>query len=244
MTEQRRSTLPLLPGIVDQPGKTLAQVAIYPRGRWLVPLLFLVATMTILAVMSAPYMAQETASEFQKQIASLPTEQARVIEQAMQFISAPAFLIGTNLVVGLLGLLVSWIVASAILFFASLIFGGDLAYGHAFAIAPWLWIPYGLRDVTQSLTIWLEAKTIANPGLSFLVATGDRVKDMGNLGYLLTAQIDLFTLWHYLLVYAGLRAVGQLSGVSAVFVTLIYAVLMLGLGVLPGLFGGALFPAG
>ncbi|MCC7354128.1 MAG: YIP1 family protein [Anaerolineae bacterium] len=244
MAEARRSTLALLPGIIDQPQRTLAQVALYPRGRWLPPLIFLIIALSILAVLRAPFAAQEATKEFQAQLATLPADQAQMVQGQLQFIGSPPFIAGTAIVLGMLSLLVGWIIAAAILYFASLLAGGELGYGRALALAPWLWLPYGLRDLVQALYVFMEGKVVVYQGLSFLVATGDNLKDMRDLAYLLLSQADLFALWHYLLVYAGLRAAGQLSQGSALFMTLVYAALTLALGAVPGLIGGSLMPGG
>ena len=238
MAEERRRTLALLPGIVDQPQRTLAQVALYPHGRWLIPAIFLVITLSILAVLNAPFAAQEATRQLQAQLVTLPAEQAQIIQGQLQFFSSPPFMVGMALASGLLGLLIGWIVAAAILYIVSLLAGGELDYGRAFALAPWLWLPYGLRDLAQALYIFIDGKMIVYQGLSFLVATGDSLKDVRNLAYLLLSQVDLFSLWHLLLVYAGLRAVGQLSRGSAALTTLLYAATMLALGAVPGLIGG------
>ena len=244
MTEERHSTLSLLPGIVDRPQRTLAQVALYPRGRWWAPTAFLLASLAALAVVSAPLASQEVTKELQAQLAALPLEQAQIVQGQLQFFSAPAFVAGVAIATRTLGLLVSWLIAAVILYFSSLVAGGELDFGRAFAIMPWVWLPYGLRDLVQALYVLLEGKAIVYQGLSFLVATGDRLKDAQALPSLLLSQVDLFSLWHCVLVYAGLRAVARLSGGGAFFLTVTYAALMAILGALPGLLGGGLVAGG
>jgi hypothetical protein len=240
MAEERRHTLALLPGIIDQPQRTLAQVALYPRGRWLIPAIFLILALSVLSVLSSPFAAQEATKQLQAQLATLPADQMQIAQEQLQFFSSPPFMMGMALVLGGLGLLVGWIVAAAILYVVSLLAGGEIDYGQAFALAPWLWLPYGLRDLVQALYIFIDGKMIVYQGLSFLVATGDSLKDARNLAYLLLSQVDLFSLWHFLLAYAGLRAVGHLSRSSAAFMALLYAATMLALGAVPGLIGGGL----
>jgi hypothetical protein len=82
-------------------------------------------------------------------------------------------------------------------------------------------------------------RAIQYPGLSALVATGDLMKDGRNPLLTLLAGIDLFWLWHLLLVVVGLSVVARFGRAKATVLTLVYAALALALAVLPTLlFGG------
>jgi hypothetical protein len=83
-------------------------------------------------------------------------------------------------------------------------------------------------------------RMIEQPGLSFLVATGDVLQDARNPFYLVLGRLDIFWLWHLLLVVLGLSVAARMGRGKSLLLTLLYAVLTLGLTVLPTvIFGGA-----
>ena len=61
----------------------------------------------------------------------------------------------------------------------------------------------------------------------------DVLADARNPLWVLTGQIDLFFLWHIILIYALIRAARPKGG--AVGLTLVYTLIYLALRVLPGL---------
>ena len=56
---------------------------------------------------------------------------------------------------------------------------------------------------------------------------------------LFRSQIDLFGLWHVILIYVLLRVVAGRGRGSAALLTFLYALIQVGLRVLPTLAGGA-----
>jgi hypothetical protein len=65
---------------------------------------------------------------------------------------------------------------------------------------------------------------------------------MRNLTYVVLGQLTLFRLWHWVLVNSLLRKAAKLSSGTAVFLTLIYAALGIGLQLALAALGGMLNP--
>lgn len=241
-TEPRRHALGLLADIVDRPAIALAEIAARPRWRWLLPALLVIAAMLALAIVSNPLTTAEAQQVMRQQLSQLSSEQAELAGTWIARFQQPALLLATTIGAGLLGLALSWLVASVILYFSVLVAGGDVTFGSLYATLPWIWLPFALRDALQTAYVLLKKALIVNQGLSYLVSTGSVVDDAKNVWYTLLSRVDLFTIWHLVLVIVVLTVLPRFGRGKAFFLALIYAALSLGLRLLPTLLSGALLP--
>jgi len=241
-TRQRSHSFSLLVSLIDRPATALAEIAAYPRWRWVLPVVLLVGTMIASTVLTGPLMVKEAQQAAQQQLATLSPEQAKMVQAQMARFQQPRVLLAMAIGTGLIGLLLAWLLASAILYFSVLIGGGELDFNSLFATLPWTWLPFALRDAVQTGYILYQRKLIANPGLSYLVSTGKRTEDARNLLYNVLARVDLFTLWHLVLIFVVLWVLPRFSKRKAFVLTLVYAALSLGLRLLPVLLGRAFMP--
>ncbi len=226
----------LLFGIVDRPAATLRFV-LARRKAWIavVPLLIVFVCLALLLAVTAPYTVELARRQMQPQLASMSAEQAKAVDT---FTSLP-FILGSGLVTGLLALVIGVVAQAAVLYFGALITGGEVNFGQVFTMSAWTRLPSAVGDLVQAGFTWAAGRAIQYPGLSTLVATGDLTKDGRNPLVGLLGGIDLFWLWHLLLVVVGLSVVARFGRVKSTALTLIYAALSLALVVLPTLlFGG------
>jgi hypothetical protein len=225
---EKRSVWALSIDIFDRPGQAFANVAAYPRWRWLPPAFLAVAVLVASLVLTAPLLAAQTQQLMAEQLGRLSGDQATLVrEQAARF-STPQVLAITGIATGIVGLAFSWLIAATILYFGALISGGDVEYKRIFATMPWLGVPSILETGLQTAFILYTGKLITNQGLSYLVSTGSITEDMRNLAYVALGQATLFRLWYLVLAYTLLRSVARLSRGSAFFVTVVYWALLLG----------------
>lgn len=213
--------------LVDRPQDAFAQIARRPGRGWFVPLLVLVVGLAILMAVSAPYAAAVTQEALDRQMTSLSAEQAEMVRaQAGRFT--------TPLVVGLTGWFGSVastafgiFLAAGILYFLALVSGGEGEFGPTLGATLWAWIPFGLRTLVQAAVVAAQRGLIVNQGLSYLVSVGDPLKDARNVVYVLLSQVDLFSLWHLVLVYAASRSLFRFGRNKAALVTVLYAAINL-----------------
>jgi len=241
-TKRRPFAVSLLVSLIDRPATALAEIAAYPRWRWVLPVILLVGAMIASIVLTGPLTVEQTQQAVQQQLATLPAEQAEMARAQIARLQQPQVLLATAIGTGLIGLLLSWLVASAILYFSVLIAGGDVGFTGLFATLPWTWLPFALRDVVQTGYILYKNELIANPGLSYFVSTGKLVEDAGNLLYNALARVDLFTLWHLVLAFVVLWVLPRFSKGKAFVLVLVYAALSLGLRLVPALLVRAFMP--
>ena len=67
----RRSTLALLPAIVDEPVATMAQVASFARWRWLLPVTMMLIGLAVSIALSGPLLAGMNPEQIQTELARL-----------------------------------------------------------------------------------------------------------------------------------------------------------------------------
>jgi len=241
-TKRRPFAVSLLVSLIDRPATALAEIAAYPRWRWVLPVILLIGAMIASIVLTGPLTVEQAQQAVQQQLANLPAEQAEMVRAQIARLQQPQVLLATAIGTGLMGLLLSWLMASAILYFSVLMAGGDVSFTGLFATLPWTWLPFALRDVVQTGYIVYKNELIANPGLSYFVSTGKPVEDAGNLLYNAVARVDLFTLWHLALVFVVLWVLPRFSKGKAFVLVLVYAALSLGLRLVPALLVRAFMP--
>lgn len=237
---ERRSSLALLPGIVDRPRATFTAILASPRWRWVLPTLLCIVALALVSVATAPSASElarkqqaQVMSQIQSQLDTLPESQRQQTQQMIERTTSPLFVGGISFVTRSLGLPIGWLIGAVIVYFGLAIGGTELKFGAVFVAFIWTWLPFALRDFLTALWTWVTGQPLLNPGLSFFVSTGDLLADARNPLYILTGLLDLFFLWHILLVYFLIKAARPKGG--AIGLTLVYAVLYLALRFLPAL---------
>jgi hypothetical protein len=231
----------LLFGIIDRPAGTFKAVL----GRrnwvmWLVPLLILMAGLAIFSVINLPYAQEMAREQAERQLASLPAEQAEMARSRLDTTLSTPVMLATTIGFGSLVLLIGVLAQATFLYFSALMAGGDdMTFGSVFTMSSWTKLPQALNFLVQAGFVAFSGSSISYPGLSVLVGTGDLMTDVRNPLFVLLGRIDLFWLWHLVLVVIGLAVVARISRGKALVLTILYAALALGITVLPTLlFGG------
>jgi hypothetical protein len=235
-TEEKMNVLQLLVSIIDRPVVTMSYVGKKPGWAWVMPALLVLVGLVVFSVVTAPLTSELALRQAQQQMASLPAQQAEQAAAQVEKFTSPPMMAAFSVVGGLVALVVIWLLGAGILYFLGLVAGGEANFAQSFAILTWSWLPYALRNLIMAAYVAYSGKLL-NPGLSSLVATGDQAKDAANWLYGLLSQVDLFYLWHLILVIVGLAAVGRLSKVKATIVGLIYLAVTTALSLVPTLLG-------
>ena len=198
---ERRSSWYLLSSLVDQPRAALADIFTSPRRRWILPVILALLTMIASAVATAPYLAAQAKQQMASVLNAIPADQVAQVQSQMGMIQSPVFVGATAAVTGIVGLLVGWLVQSALLYFGALIAGGEVEFRRIFAAAPWLGLPLVLGIAVETVHTLVKRQMIVNPGLSYLVSSGKPLTDARTPAYVALSSVTLFWLWHLILVY-------------------------------------------
>ena len=232
----------LLFGIIDRPTATFKAVLARRKWwMWAVPIVVVLVCMSAMLVVRAPYDAEIADQQIQRQLATMPPDQAEAARASMETFTSLPFRLATTVITGILLLLIGLLGQAAILYFGALVAGGEVDFGPVFTMSAWTRLPVAINFLVQAGFILIAKRSIQAPGLSTLVATGDLIKDARNPLFTLLGRIEPFWLWHLLLVVLGLAVVARFSRKKAMVVTVIYVVISLAINVLPSvLFGSAI----
>ncbi len=163
--------------------------------------------------------------QLQLQLSTIPPDQAEAARSMAERFTQPR----TVLLTGSIGTVLSLL----ILYFGSALFGAMPKAQTLWPAVVWSWLPFALRGFLQTGWSLANQALIQYQGLSYFVATGDVAADSQRPLFVALSQIDLFSLWHVVLVYVLLRVVVRLGSGGAFSLTLLYALLNIGLRVLP-----------
>jgi hypothetical protein len=217
-----------LVGTLFRPRRTFTKIAEQPGAAWLTPMLILSVTALIYVFVRGFLQARAAAMG---EIPLPPDWQWWTPEMQNQYMQAqsatqgPVFVYVIPAVTGLAGLWVGWALIGSLLHFAFTLFGGRGSAASALNVAGWAWLPFGVRDLLRVIYMLIAQRTIASAGLSGFITPGES----GGLIFLgqLLALIDLFVIWHILLLVIGMRASDGLSTAKSIGGVLIVILLAL-----------------
>jgi hypothetical protein len=242
VNENRMSIWRALFGWIDQPKKTLRYVMQEPKwSLWLAPALVIVVSLIIVTAVSAPALSElskeQAAQQMEAQMGSLEGEQAEQVRRTLETFTSPLFLAATGIVLGILGLVLTWLFRGAVLFLIGYLFGTDNRYVQMVTLVLWCWLPFALRDLVQAVYVVVNGQLPLNKGLSFLVAGSDQAQNAGNLLYGLLSQVDPFLVWHLILVGVGLALSTRTTRFKTALGTVGYWAVTALVGLAPSLLG-------
>lgn len=204
----------LLPVLI-RPRSTFEKVAKQTNSVWLTPMLILSVLLVILALVSSPIRAMNSqmGAELPPDFEYYTPEQQQAIIEGQQSMSGPVFTLVFPLLGSLAGLWIVWLVLGSILHLTLTFFGSRSRTKSALNIVAWASMPFALRYLVQIIAILVTRQLISSPGLSGFFAT-----DMGGFKLFLSlffGLVDLYTLWHLLLLVVGVKAVSNLNSSKA-----------------------------
>lgn len=238
-------SLALLPGMIDRPRATLAIILATPRWRWLLPALLCLAASAFLLLVSAEELSQQALLQqgvamqaLEDQMQEMTEAQQAQLRQQMATFTSPLILGLTGLATGAVALFIGWLLGAGVVYFGLAISGEAVLYASLVAAFSWTWLPFALRDLVSAGWTLATGVVRTNPGLSYFVATGDALADARNPLWLLAGAIDLFWLWHIVLVYALIKAARPRGG--AVALTIVYIFIYLVVRLAPAMLASRL----
>ena len=234
----RRLDLPRAGAMLLRPRKGFEEIASESRATWLTPMLILTIT-AILVVIVAGYLRSRSA--LMGEIPLPPDwefwtpEMQNNYMQAQQATQGPTFVYIIPMVGSLTGLWLGWLLLAALLHFGSTLLGGRGSMQSALNVVAWASLPFAVRDVLRIIFMLAAGHAIASPGLSGFTSTSGLISQ-------LLARVDIFLIWHVVLLVIGLALTDGLPRSKAVTGVLVVLLLVLfaqaGLGALASSFGG------
>jgi len=234
----RRFDLPRLQAMLVRPRQVFQEMAAEARATWLTPMLVLMIT-AILVVIVTGNLRTRAASmgelELPQDWQYWTPEMQENYMRAQQATQSPVFLYVIPALSSAAGLWVRWLLLAALLHFGSTLLGGRGSMQSALNIVAWGSLPFALRDILRAVFMLSVGHTIASPDLSGFAAAPGFV-------FQLLARLDIFFIWHIVLLVIGFGIIDSLPRSKAVTGVLVVMLLVLlaqaGLGSLSAGFGG------
>jgi len=242
-TPTRTNVLVDLIDIIAAPGQALRRINFYPRSWWL-PALLSILTSLLLLWVNLDFLLAAAQRQAQNQLGNqnLSPEQLETTRAMMERFMQPNFMLLQGAIGILLGLLFAWALSTLIIYLSASIGGANPKASSMWALILWTWIPFVIRNLVYSAFGMFTEAFVRSPGLSYFISTGNLAEDQKNPLYVAAAQVDIFSLWHVVLIYILLRVAIAMGRGSAIVITLFYVLVNVGLRVgapqLAGLFGG------
>lgn len=169
-----------------------------------------------------------------------PEQQAQFM-QAMQSTSGPVFVYILPAIGILLSIWLGWLLVGGSLHLVVTLLGGRGDTGSSMNLVAWAALPFALRDLIRAIVILISGQLINHPGLSGFVKPESSNAAAFAAAFL--GLIDVYLIWHIILLILGVQSGNSLSSSKAVLGVLVTIMLALALqtvlGFLPTLFGGA-----
>jgi hypothetical protein len=227
-------------GVLLRPRLALSRIAAQENGVWLTPMLILTMT-TLMRVLASGWVRRTYGMgeiplppDFQYYS---PEMQAQYM-QAMQATQSPVFIYVFPAITGLLGVWLGWLLVGGIIHLVLTLLGGRGSTGSALNLVAWAGLPFAVRDLVRSAAVLLTRQLIQKPGLA-----GFAPAEASGLAAYLAAWLplmDIYLIWHMLLLILGVRASGRVSTAKATGSVVFTLLLVLALQALIGYLAGRL----
>ncbi len=223
----------LLPLFI-RPRATLAAIVEEDRPLWLTPITLLLLATVAHALLAGSINAAARAGG---EVVLPPNSEFWTAEQQAQYLQAAT---ATNNVTfnyvlpalgAVLGALLMWLLVSWLLHLVLTLLGGRGTSQGAINVVAWASLPFVLRTVVQIVAMLATDGVVAGGGLSGFAPAGE-----GSLNVFLASilgQIDLYTIWHILLVTLGARLSSRLPRAKTWLAVLIVFALVMAVRALP-----------
>ena len=237
--------------VIARPRRALTLIGERGRRTWWLPALLILTLATAPTVASGPIRTRQLREEMraaQEEMASRMGDQLSEedLERAQSITASPMITVVFPAVSRAVGQVAGWLIWAAALYLASMALGGRSSFGQMFPVTVWAGLPYALRGLIQTIYVLTSGQLIAHPGLSGLVQPERSVAEVigsppGTGQRLLSAllgRVDLFMIWHMILLVVAVAAVTRLSRRKSLWVTLGVWILLTAVSLIPTLIGG------
>lgn len=233
-----------VPRMFVKPRSTLARVNAHETAAWFTPMLILAIMVLLAVVFAAPIKRVniQTGATIPEDFQWWSQERQQQFLQAQQNLTSPTFMYLFPLITGLAGYLLFWMISSSLLYLSLTLAGSRTTNQKVSNLIPWAMLPFALRELVKVIVIIGSKKLVADPGLSYLVAsdaTGIMVWLKGILG-----QVDFYGLLFVIFLYLGAIPLSGLRAKKAVLATTVALILVLVLIGIPSVISNALSGSG
>ncbi len=203
--------------------------------KWWVPVIVLIITSVVIAVISAPLSADFAQKKLLSSSSNASPEQLAKSKQIMESPILPVI----AAVSAFIGIIITILIQSGLLHLGAYVFGGRAKFTVGIATVAYAQVPIIIQQIIQSIYMAASGKLVMQ-GLSALIP-GDQIATP--LGALL-GRIDIFSIWSIILLIMGFSITYKITKGKAAVITIGYWVLGTVFVILPMLLSMAFRPVG
>lgn len=203
----RRFQFDWVSAVLFKPKQAFARITEQINGVWLTPLL--IQTLTAVAlVLAAGYVSQKYGLGMTGEMPQIPEyytpEQIAQIQQAMAAMQGPVFVYVFPTLIAIAKVWLGWLLVGGIIHLVSTMLGGRGNTMRAMNVVAWAGLPFAVRDVVRLLSALIGRSALVSPGLAGFAPTDGSKLALFLAAFL--ALIDIYVIWHIVLVVIGLRS--------------------------------------
>ena len=221
--------------VLIKPRRAFAAITSQNRSVWLTPILILTLTALILVVVAGPIKLQAILSggpALPPDFEYWGPEQQAQFQKAAEATQSPVFIYVFPALLAVGGVWLGWLLVGGLLHLVLTLLGGRGSTGVSMNLVAWAALPFALRDLVRIVAMLGTHRLIENPGLAGFAPTGEAwyLVFAGKLMNL----VDIYLIWHIVLVMIGVTAGIGLSRRKAMGGALVTLFLVLALQALLG----------
>lgn len=217
-----------------KPRQAFTRITAQAGSVWLTPMLILTLT-TLLLVGASGWLKGQAATQGLNLPADYqyytPEQQAQ-FQQISQAQQGPVFMYVLPGLIALGRIWLGWLIVGGLLHLVVTLLGGRGGASSAMNVVAWAALAFAVRDLVRVAAMLVTRQLISSPGISGFAPSGDSSLLLF-LGKLM-AEIDLYVVWHILLIIVGVKVGSSLSTGKAVSGVVFTVLLGLLLAALPG----------
>ncbi|KAA3657687.1 MAG: YIP1 family protein [Chloroflexi bacterium] len=254
VTAPRRNFFSLLWGVIFSPRKTFEAVGEENGRSWIIMAFLGMILITLPIIASGPIQRQQIRDSLAEQDFNFPEgadapenfDPAALAASPITTTIVPAVFVAIGLILG-------WGLWTGAFHLISSMSGGRNNFLQMLKVVIWGWIPYGIRNLVQTIYIFTTNTLIENQGLSGFVESGPPPENpfaatppSAGIIALQTflSQIDIYLFWNFALIAIGIMVIAKLPRQKAIGIVLIvwalFTLIRVGGAVALGGIGGAL----
>jgi hypothetical protein len=222
----------LIPALF-QPRRTFGRITAAETAVWQTPILILILTSLVRVLVAGSLKAAANSGAPPSGFEYYTPEQQAQLQQAMAATSGPVFTYLLPAIVTILSVYLGWLFLSWVIHLGLTLVGGRGSSRQALNFVAWTLLPFAIRDVVRIVAMWISGQPLTALGLSGFGPAGDNALSL----YLtaLLSFVDIFFLWHVLLLLIGARTAENISRAKVWSVVLLTIFLFTLLRALPAI---------
>ncbi|MFZ3070136.1 MAG: YIP1 family protein [Anaerolineaceae bacterium] len=223
-----------IPAIFIKPRQTITKILAEEKPVWLTPLLIISILVALSVLVSAPIqrVITQSGADMPENFEYWTQDEQNAFLQAQANQTSPLFLYIFPFVERLAGYWLIWFLFSSILHLSITLSGSRANRQKTSNLAAWTMIPFALRLLVEIVVMLTTKRLVEFPGLSSLMPSEVAGFNIYLKGIL--SAIDIYYVFHIILMLIGAVPLSGLSKSKATTATLIAVLIMLLLQALPG----------